>query len=94
MTNANALIDNPANQNTKFCLAKTGALYLVYLPNGGTAELDLGEAKGNFAVQWFNPRSGGLLQEGSVRSVQGGGKVSLGTPPSDPTEDWLVLVRK
>jgi len=93
MVNADALISNPGNTNERFCLAKTGEIYLVYLPNGGTAELDLSGATGDFTVQWFNPRTGGRLMDGSTRSVRGGAKVPLGVPPMDATQDWLAVVR-
>lgn len=93
MRNADALVGNAENTNAKFCLAKAGQLYLVYLPNGGTTDLDLAGASGTFAVRWFNPRAGGPLAEGQVKSVTGGGKVALGQPPADPAEDWLVVVR-
>ncbi|MCX7826344.1 MAG: DUF5060 domain-containing protein [Verrucomicrobiae bacterium] len=94
MTSANTLVGNAENKNTRFCFAKPGELYLVYLPNGGTAELALSAANGKFTVKWFNPRIGGALQDGTVRSVIAGGTVSLGQPPCDPTEDWLVIAQK
>ena len=93
MTNADALIGNTARDNSRWCLAKTGEIYLVYLPAGGTADLDLTAAPGQYTVQWFNPRSGGPPQRGAVASIKGGAKTSLGQPPSDPAEDWLVIVR-
>jgi hypothetical protein len=94
MKNADALIGNEKNDNSKYCLAKPGELYLVYLPKGGTTELDLKAMTGSFTVKWFNPRSGGALQDGSVKSVSAGGQSALGTPPADAGEDWLVMVRK
>ncbi|MEO8425848.1 MAG: putative collagen-binding domain-containing protein [Verrucomicrobiota bacterium] len=94
MKNANALIGNKANDNSKFCLAKAGEVYLVYLPKGGTSELDLSGTSGSFTVQWFNPRTGGALQRGNVTSVTGGAGRELGRAPSEPGEDWLVVVRK
>jgi hypothetical protein len=94
MRNADALVGNPHNDNSKYCLAKEGEMYLVYLPNGGTSELDLTDTQGTFVVQWFNPRAGGDLTGGSVKSVNGGRLVSLGTPPAAVNEDWLVVVRK
>jgi len=94
MSNADALVGNAENKNTRFCFAKPGEIYLVYLPNGGSADLDLSVANGTFSVKWFNPRVGGALQDGSVKSVTAGTTASLGQPPSDSTEDWLVLVRK
>ncbi len=94
MKNANALIGNEKNDNSKYCFAQAGELYLVYLPNGGTTDLDLSGVSGGFTVEWFNPRRGGALHDGSVKSVSGGGKVALGTPPADAGEDWLAIVRR
>ncbi|MEM1107410.1 MAG: DUF5060 domain-containing protein [Planctomycetota bacterium] len=93
MSNANALIGNTNNDNSRFCLAKPGEVYLVYLPKGGTTELDLGGASGEFTVSWFNPRDGGDLSEGSVNTVTGGGSVGLGKAPAQPKQDWLIVVR-
>ena len=94
MTNANALIGNEKNDNSKFCFAKPGELYLVYLPNGGTTDLELSAAKGTFTVKWFNPRTGGGLLNGSVNSLQGGNTAALGHPPTDAGEDWLAVIRR
>jgi hypothetical protein len=94
MQNANTLIGNANNDNSKFCLAKTGEIYLVYLPDGGTAGLDLSAAKGTFNVRWFNPRTGGRLVNGSVTSVEGGKTTALGTPPADAGKDWLIVLRR
>jgi len=79
-----------------YVLAKTGEVYAIYLPNGGSAQLNLLGVSGSFEVKWFNPRDVGnttlILERGSVTSVSGGGSVSIGNPPSSSTEDWLVLV--
>ena len=89
-----ALVGNVNSDNSKYCLAKAGSLYLVYLPDGGTTEIDLSDASGTFTVQWFNPRHGGPLQHGSVAEVQGGGKTILGAPPKDVTDDWLIVLAR
>lgn len=94
MQNANALVGNAKNDNSRFCLAKAGMIYLVYLPRGGTTDLDLSAAAGTFDVRWFNPRSGGELRPGSQPSVAGGKVVSLGGSPADPEQDWLAVVRR
>ena len=94
MTCADALVNNDRHDNSRYCLAKPGAVYVVYLPHGGPAELDLSGAAGEFRVQWFNPRTGGKLSAGSVASVVGGRKAALGDPPAEPGEDWVVLVRQ
>ncbi len=93
MTNADDLVGNPDHEMGTFCFAKPNSIYLVYLPDGGTTSLDLSDTGGSYDLQWFDPRHGGVLQSGSVATVQGGNRVELGTPPSDETEDWLVVVR-
>jgi hypothetical protein len=74
--------------------AERGEVYAVYLPDGGTAELDLTGTTGRFEVRWYDPRFGGELQAGSVKTVGGGGKRALGLPPQEPEKDWAVLVRR
>ncbi len=94
MKNADELVGNAQHDNSKFCFAKSGEVYLVYLPDGGTSTLNLSAATGDFKVAWFNPRTGGALAAGSVASVAGGGVVELGMPPAEGTEDWLAVVRR
>ena len=94
MKNASALVGNEANDHSRFCLAKPGEVYLVFLPTGSTSELDLAGAAGKFTMQRFNPRAGGERRNGSMKTVSGGSKVALGNPPADASEDWLVVVRK
>lgn len=94
MTNADGLVGNPDHENSKYALAKTGEVYLVYLPEGGTTELDLTGVNGSFEVRWFNPREGGPSVEGSVSRIEGGGRASLGSPPAEPSEDWLIMVKR
>jgi hypothetical protein len=92
MVSANDLVGNPSNANSRFCLSKPGEVYLVYLPAGGSTELDLSQVQGAFKTAWFNPREGGGLRD--AKAVQAGAKVSLGPPPSEESEDWLILVRR
>ncbi len=94
MENADALVGNEWNDNERYCFAKPGEVYVIYLPNGGSTELDLGDYQQYFSIEWFNPRQGGALQTGSVGEVIGPGAVSLGEPPADVGEDWVILVRE
>ena len=94
MRNADELVGNAKHDNSRYCLASSGELYLVYLPEGGEATLDLSRVDGAFTVHWFDPRSGGELSRGSVEEVQGGDQVELGSPPADADQDWLAVVRR
>jgi len=89
MRHNDALTSSPDD----YCLAKVGRVYAIYLPNGGTTKLDLGEADSTFAVRWYNPRTGGALGQGTVTSITGPGTKSIGYPPDERAKDWVVLVR-
>jgi hypothetical protein len=93
MDNADDLVDNTAHDNSRYCLAKPDAIYLVYLPDGGSHQLDLTKATGKFSIEWFNPRGGGPLSKGAVKRVSGGTQAELGEPPSDTHQDWLAVIR-
>jgi hypothetical protein len=81
--------DGLTAETDDFVLAQPGQAYAVYRPNGGTATLTL--PGGSYSVQWFNPRTGGALQIGSVPSVTGPGAKSIGAPPA--AGDWVALVK-
>ena len=94
MRNRDELVGNPDHGISTYCFAKANDTYLVYLPNGGKSSLDLRDAEGDYDVHWFNPRRGGALVGGDVKAVSGSSEVELGSPPSDESEDWLIVVRK
>ncbi len=85
--------DALASGNLNRCLAEKGKVYVIYLENGGTTNVDLTGQSGTFEVKWFNPRAGGSLTNGSVTSVAGNGVQSIGNPPNNTTSDWVALVR-
>jgi hypothetical protein len=41
--------------STGYCLADPAREYLIYVPKGGKATVDLSAAKGELTVEWFNP---------------------------------------
>lgn len=82
MSNRNDLVGNGKNDNSKYCLAKEGELYLVYLPKGGESELKV--SGGGYAMAWFNPRTGEMSPEEEFSSP-------LQAPDQ---EDWMAVVRK
>jgi hypothetical protein len=51
-------VPRPELASTKYCLVNPGQQYLVYLPEGGAATVDLSDAEGELAVEWFSPSSG------------------------------------
>jgi len=77
-----------------YCLAYPGEVYAVYLPDGEPTDLDLGPSTDTFLIRWFNPRTGGPLQIGTLASTTGPGKVALGQPQEDTDRDWVALVKR
>jgi len=89
---------NPADSlitsTTDYCFAKEDELYVIYLKHGGTTKIDLRKAQGEFQIQWYNPRTGEKLQNGSVKTVKGGDWKGIGKAPEDGDEDWVVLIKR
>ncbi|MCG2590847.1 DUF5060 domain-containing protein [Rhodohalobacter sulfatireducens] len=71
--------------------AKPGEIYAVYYPaSESTGSVDLTDMSGEVTMQWFNPRTGEF--EGEVFTSEGGTEVEPGSVPSDPGEDWVLLI--
>lgn len=86
--------DDLTENEVSYCLAKTDEVYAVYTEaNADEIQLNIGESEKIFEVKWFDPKNGGGLQDGSVKSVKATGIVTLGTPPSAPGKDWVVLLK-
>lgn len=93
MTNQNELIGNLDANNQKYCLAKPDSIYVIYLAQGGTTELRLNPDKDIiYEIFWYNPRTGGALQQGEITTIQAKDTVTVGPPPSEPAEDWVALL--
>ena len=80
-------------KGTDQVLADPGNAYAIYLPQGGGATLDLSGQGGTYDVTWHDPLTG-AEREGSVQTVSGGSKVSIGTLPNDGGREWAVSVTK
>jgi len=82
----------PSNQllvsGTGYVLSKAGEVYVCYLPNGGSIDLDLSSNTHIFDAVWFNPRTG---ESGEPATVTGGGVLPFDAPD---TADWTLLLRQ
>jgi hypothetical protein len=106
--NDNADDDYVNVNDLNWCLVGSNDI-VVYLPYGGTADIDLrgwsglstgaSNAAGTpiVSIRWYNPREGGILQVGTIASVSvpfGVSSISLGQAPSTVDKDWVVLLRR
>lgn len=73
-------------------LAQAGVVYTVYYPCGlATGEIDLRGEPGVYTLRWFNPREGQF--QGASHTLLGDRWSPVGTPPSEPDEDWVAYIR-
>ncbi|MEM2686671.1 MAG: putative collagen-binding domain-containing protein, partial [Candidatus Bathyarchaeia archaeon] len=82
------MLPMPDLASTKYCLAKPGYVYVVYLPSGGEVEVDLRSVDGELKVEWMHPVDGSIMSAGTVL---GGGWRSFKTPFTG--DSVLILYR-
>ena len=85
--------DDLVNIKDAYCLEKPGEIALIYLPAGTWNAKINSNIEKTAVVKWFDPRNGGELKEGSVKTVSGKGLQMLGNPPEDQDKDWIVVVQ-
>ncbi|WP_025865234.1 DUF5060 domain-containing protein [Prolixibacter bellariivorans] len=89
----NLIITNDREQS--YCLADPGKTYVIYLAEGTTwSRFKVSKAGEIYNISWFNPRTGGALQKGTMETTTGDGWIDFGRAPSDKDKDWVVLLRR
>lgn len=86
--------DELTSDSHSYCLAAEGEIYAVFLKAGQkTTSLNLGTSGKEYSIYWFNPRTGGALQTGSLESLRSNGVMPLGQAPSEQGQDWMILIK-
>ncbi len=83
--------DLTPNKND-YVFAQNGNVYAVYLPKVTETTINLLGTTNRFSVKWYNPKNGGKLVNGTVKSVKGGNMISIGFPPN-MEGDWVALLQ-
>ncbi len=90
MNNANELISD----SDGYCFALKDEVYVIYKKVGETImSVDMGNSGNTFSVFWYDPRNGGQLQQGNIKSINGNGLQPIGLPPNNKTQDWVCLIK-
>jgi len=83
------------SKSVAYCLAKEKEVYAIYVEdNSVEIKLNLENSNTAYSLQWFNPRTGGKLQKGTITHVKANGTINLGLPPEEESKDWLVLIQQ
>lgn len=90
--------------NGHWVLGEEGQFYIVFVHNASkTVNLNVYFGKADYSVHWYNPRTGGKLQTGSVdkitvtedrTSYKKHQRLNLGRAPADDNQDWVILVKR
>jgi len=80
------LVIDEQSDNDKWVMSADEEVYVVYLRDGGTENLQVGNAE--YEVKYYDPRIGAFI--GQNQTVQGP-NLTL-EPPQDVNEDWAVLI--
>ena len=87
MQSADDLTDNLDD----YVFAKNQSVYAIYLPKVADTKINLQGSSQSYTIKWYNPRTGGKLQNGTLKTIKGSDMVSIGLPPNN-RGDWVALV--
>jgi Putative collagen-binding domain of a collagenase len=91
------ILSNPTTTKNSCLATENRGTILVYLYGGGSDVLNLTVPKPSsirsFSIQWYDPINGGDLQNGPLKESAPRAGSSIGNPPSDKDQDWVVLLR-
>ncbi|HKK75602.1 MAG TPA: glycoside hydrolase family 140 protein [Saprospiraceae bacterium] len=81
----------PDDQTYKIATRDQGGTYaMVYLPVGGTANLNVSAmAQKRLSAWWFDPRTGSAFSAGKLKK---GNQVTITAPSSGPGNDWVLVL--
>lgn len=73
-----------------------GSVLVVYRKTIDTSAIYMVGLSGRYSVDWYNPREGGPLMQGSVEQIIAGGSTPIfyGEAPGADDNDWVVLLRQ
>jgi hypothetical protein len=70
-----------------YCLGKSGYAFAIYLPTGGSIQVDLPGTGTNYNAYWFDPRTGAKK---NINQVMGGSEHLFNAPDS---QDWTLILQ-
>ncbi|MEL6192122.1 MAG: DUF5060 domain-containing protein [Bacteroidota bacterium] len=84
------LLLGTGNNDISYAFGKPGEQFIVFSERMGELSMILTCGVDTYNLRWFNPRTGEFTPES--RTLEAGGAVPLFDPPSDPDEDWVLIL--
>ena len=95
MSNDNIRLSDESND---WVLSSDDGNFLVVYRKRNDSQLSISMVglTGRYSINWFNPREGGPLMQGSVVSIIAGSStpVFYGESPGSDDKDWVVLLSR
>jgi hypothetical protein len=85
----------PDGSNDWVLSSDDGKTIVVYRKDNNGGGIIMDGLSGRYSINWYNPREGGLLQEGTVTTIIAGdiNPVFYGDSPDLSDKDWVVLIQ-
>jgi hypothetical protein len=73
-----------------------GEILVVFRKGSNSLGISMVGLTGRYLIDWYNPREGGPLVQGTVTSIIAGSNtpISYGDAPGSNDKDWVVLIRR
>lgn len=84
--------DDLTKNEEDYVFTQNGQTYAIYLPRIVDTKINLSGFDSTYSIHWFNPRTGGKLQKGTIKQVNGDAIVNIGLPPAKDG-DWVALLK-
>ena len=79
-------------ENEDYVLALEEEQFIIYLKMGAKKKFVLPNLAGAYTIRWYNPRTGEFI--GKEQAAQAENGLTIGLPPAEEGDDWVVWVKK
>lgn len=85
-------MDDLTEDPNDYVFARNSDVYIIYQKIGTKEVTNIPGAKGAFELTWYNPRTG--VHEVKTKEVIAEDGLTIGLPPKDQQNDWVILAKK
>lgn len=79
-------------ENDDFVSAKKDEEIIIYQKMGPKKPTILNKLNGEYAIRWFNPKTGQFV--GKTQKISANKNLTVGLPPAEQDKDWVLWIKK